>query len=410
MRWRIANFAESTTARTVFVSLVLLNGILIGVEADNPYEGSNFWEIIEYIFVTIFTFEISIKLVGFGLIFWTDWWNVMDFLIVLASVVDLFIKGFSGTESSGVSVLRLLRVLRVVRLIGFLEKLNLLAMAFIEALKSVAWVMILVLIVVYIFAVLGQGFFSDLVTGQDGTPPCPNNRPDCIEAWFGTVTFSMLALFQVMTMDSWSDMARVIGVQHEAAWIYFVIFVALAGLGMMNLLTAVFVEALLEQTASHERKTRAMKEANRQEALNLVANAFAAFDEDGNGVLDAEELAKVKEALDTIEARKMFEDLGLPVDEIIRAISQAAEQGGMLERIDYQEMLVRIDKMHLTPEKEDIWQVENQITKIDEKTIALASQVQQLQTDMGQIQSDVGEILRLLKHKPTELLPVNEFT
>ena len=30
MRWRIANFAESTTARTVFVSLVLLNGILIG--------------------------------------------------------------------------------------------------------------------------------------------------------------------------------------------------------------------------------------------------------------------------------------------------------------------------------------------------------------------------------------------
>ena len=84
---------------------------------------------------------------------------------------------------------------------------------------------------------------------------------------------------------------------------------------------------------------------------------------------------QVKEALDTIEARKMFEDLGLPVDEIIRAISQAgswlplmccelftvaavtAEQGGMLERIDYQEMLVRIDKMHLTPEKEDIWQV-----------------------------------------------------
>ena len=61
----------------------------------------------------------------------------MDFLIVLASVIDLFIKvplslslvydhskpqrvvktagvqGFSGTESSGVSVLRLLRVLRV---------------------------------------------------------------------------------------------------------------------------------------------------------------------------------------------------------------------------------------------------------------------------------------------------------
>ena len=30
MRWRIANFAESTPARTVFISLVMLNGILIG--------------------------------------------------------------------------------------------------------------------------------------------------------------------------------------------------------------------------------------------------------------------------------------------------------------------------------------------------------------------------------------------
>ena len=55
-------------------------------------------------------------------------------------------------------------------------------------------------------------------------------------------------------------------------------------------------------------------------------------------------------------------------------------------------------------------QVENQVKKIDEKTVALASQVQQLQTDMGQIQSDVGEILRLLKHKPAESLPLNEFT
>ena len=43
--------------------------------------------------------------------------------------------------------------------------------------------------------------------------------------------------------------------------------------------------------------------------------------------------------------------------ELFRVAAVTAEQGGMLERIDYQEMLVRIDKMHLTPEKEDIWQV-----------------------------------------------------
>ena len=50
-----------------------------------------------------------------------------------------------------------------------------------------------------------------------------------------------------MTMDSWGDMARTIAEQSHAAWIYFVMFVSFAGLGLMNLLTAVFVEALIEQ-------------------------------------------------------------------------------------------------------------------------------------------------------------------
>ena len=48
-------------------------------------------------------------------------------------------------------------------------------------------------------------------------------------------------------MDSWGDMARTIAEQSHAAWIYFVMFVSFAGLGLMNLLTAVFVEALIEQ-------------------------------------------------------------------------------------------------------------------------------------------------------------------
>ena len=54
-----------------------------------------------------------------------------------------------------------------------------------------------------------------------------------------------------MTMDSWGDMARTIAEQSHAAWIYFVMFVSFAGLGLMNLLTAVFVEALIEQVLGH---------------------------------------------------------------------------------------------------------------------------------------------------------------
>lgn len=400
-RWRIASLAESTVCRFLFISLVLINGVLIGVEADHP-EG-DFWDIVEYFFVIIFTFEIAMKLIGFGTVFWTEWWNTMDFLIVASSVVDIILKEASGNDSSGLSVLRLLRVLRVVRLVGFLEKLDLLARAFVEALKSVAWVMVLVLIIIYIFAVLGQGFFGEMVNDTSrGHPPCPNNNPDCIEAWFSTVTLSMLTLMQVMTLDSWGDMARIIGQQQPAAWVFFISFMLLTGLGMMNLLTAVFVEALLEQTAMHERKAKSTKDTKRKEALTLVAEAFTAFDEDGNGVLDAEELANVNKSLDTAEARKTFETLGLPADEIIRATTQAVEQDpDGVGVMGYHAMLDRIDKMHLPPEKEDIWEVDNRIKRVAEKNNFLSTEVQQLQMDVHNIQTDMQEILSLLEPRVT---------
>ena len=55
---------------------------------------------------------------------------------------------------------------------------------------------------------------------------------------------------EIMTLDSWGDIARTLGDESNAAWLYFVLFVSFAGLGLMNLLTAVFVEALIEQVLS----------------------------------------------------------------------------------------------------------------------------------------------------------------
>ena len=98
-----------------------------------------------------------------------------------------------------------------------------------EACCVVVWVLVLVVLVIYIFAVfaqvivcspclwpclsmlsiLVQGFFGDM-TSEDIGVPCPNNREDCVESWFGTVTLSMLTLLQIMTLDSWVCHAGVI--------------------------------------------------------------------------------------------------------------------------------------------------------------------------------------------------------
>lgn len=55
---------------------------------------------------------------------------------------------------------------------------------------------------------------------------------------------------QMMTMDAWmSTVTRPIGKLYPGAFFFFIFFVGLASLGMLNLLTAIFVESLSRLTA-----------------------------------------------------------------------------------------------------------------------------------------------------------------
>ena len=110
--------------------------------------------------------------------------------------------------------------------------------------------------------------------------------------------------------DGWGEMARLIGEQSYISWIFFVMFVAVAGLGLMNLLTAVFVEALMEQTKMHERRVKWQKEQDRTNTLAQVSEAFQEFDADENGTLDSQELAGVIISMHLVSAGLLFEWTG----------------------------------------------------------------------------------------------------
>ena len=110
--------------------------------------------------------------------------------------------------------------------------------------------------------------------------------------------------------DGWGEMARLIGEQSYISWIFFVMFVAVAGLGLMNLLTAVFVEALMEQTKMHERRVKWQKEQDRTNTLAQVSEAFQEFDADENGTLDSQELTGVIISIHLVSAGLPFEWTG----------------------------------------------------------------------------------------------------
>ena len=101
-RWRLARFIESDQVKGLFAFLVCANAIIIGVSADSDPE-SSYWFYLEIFFVSAFAIETGSKIWVFEGLFWTDNWNVMDFIIVSISLVDLFLGIFLSTDSSGVS-------------------------------------------------------------------------------------------------------------------------------------------------------------------------------------------------------------------------------------------------------------------------------------------------------------------
>jgi voltage-gated sodium channel len=91
---------ESTKVKGFFGILVCLNGLTIGIQADH-YSDHIVWDICEYVFITLFTIELGLKLIAYKHLFWTDTWNVADFVIVLVSIVEIVMGlaiGYTSAE------------------------------------------------------------------------------------------------------------------------------------------------------------------------------------------------------------------------------------------------------------------------------------------------------------------------
>lgn len=130
------------------------------------------------------------------------------------------------------AVLRLARVLRVLRLITAVPRLQLLVTALLRSLPSMSYVALLLCVLFYVYAVLGFSLFG---------PTDPEH--------FGSLGASALTLFQVVTLEGWSEIMRtqlVAGLSPSLTIGYFVTFILLGTMITLNLLIGVIVTGMDE--------------------------------------------------------------------------------------------------------------------------------------------------------------------
>ena len=243
-RERLIALVESDAFRAVVMVLIVLNAITLGLEtypgvvkAIGPWLS---W--FDRIVITVFVFEIMLKLFAYRARFFTDGWHVFDLLVVLISVAP---------NAGPFSVLRALRVMRLFHVMSVAPQLRRVVEALFRALPGMSGIVVVLGLIFYVASVMATKLFHQAeATGK-----------------FATLGDSALTLFQVMTLEGWSEeVMRPVLVDYPWAWVFFLVFITLTSFAVLNLFIAVIVDSLQKEAfvqdevrdelASNEAETR----------------------------------------------------------------------------------------------------------------------------------------------------------
>jgi voltage-gated sodium channel len=233
----------------IVLTFIIANAILAGIETSASIRAAHgpLVDWVQGLVQAVFVVEIALRLAAhwprLGQ-FMRDGWNVFDAVVVLASLLPEV--GVVGT------VARLARLLRVARLVSAFPELRLIVETTLRSIPSLAHVLLLLFLILYVYAILGHRLFS-------ATAP---------EDW-GTLGAALLTLFQVLTLEGWVELQGQVMKVHPWAWVYFLSFVVVAVFVVVNLFIALVINNLESAKAAIGRHA----EAGGPEPESLLAAA-----------------------------------------------------------------------------------------------------------------------------------------
>lgn len=270
----VANFCGRIVGARWFenaiLGLIVLGAVVVGLETSRPLmeRWGAVLHAIDRLVVLAFAVEALLKMASHGRHFWRyfrDPWNVFDFAIVVVCLLPM--------HAQFAAVLRLARVLRTLRLISTLPRLQLLVTALLKSAPSMVYVALLLGLHFYVYGVLGVFLWRD-------------NDP----VHFRDLPTALLTLFQVVTLEGWASVMYVqmygsdvypyvnttsLPVQPSASpiggAIYFVSFVLLGTMIMLNLFIGVIINGMSEAQASLARRAHSAKDRLVQDLEEIEA-------------------------------------------------------------------------------------------------------------------------------------------
>eukprot|EP00397_Hematodinium_sp_SG-2012_P021422 GEMP01022129.1.p1 GENE.GEMP01022129.1~~GEMP01022129.1.p1 ORF type:complete len:330 (+),score=61.38 GEMP01022129.1:81-1070(+) len=214
--------ARSMVFKLLMNFVIIASCVLVGFGVDAEKYGLHHddpgFRIAEHVFLILFILEYAINVFAYGVPFATGPWGALDFAIILAGVISIWIFGIvmllreddiekagafmDGNAWSAFRILRLFQLARTVRLSSKFKLLWSMVRGMVSAFRALMWTFFLMIILFYLFAILGVevvGKNEFLNTFEDP------HVVKLVEIKFGTVLQAMLTSLQIATLDSWNS-------------------------------------------------------------------------------------------------------------------------------------------------------------------------------------------------------------
>jgi voltage-gated sodium channel len=238
------------TFKVFILFLIFLSAVLTGIETylDSAGRHRMILLFLDSFIVYCFAVEIFLKILALGkrpFGFFSDPWNVFDFIIVAVCLIP-------AIDTHFLAVIRIVRVLRILRMVNFFPKLRLLIGALLKSIPSMGYVIMLLALLFYIYSIIGVFIFGE-------------NDP----MHFGDLHHAMVTLFKVLTLEGWTDIMNIqlygnhANGQEEitSLWpfLYFASFILLGAMIIMNLFIGVIMNSMQESHNEIEQELQEIK-------------------------------------------------------------------------------------------------------------------------------------------------------
>eukprot|EP00930_Biecheleria_cincta_P074243 TRINITY_DN61443_c0_g1_i1.p1 TRINITY_DN61443_c0_g1~~TRINITY_DN61443_c0_g1_i1.p1 ORF type:complete len:563 (-),score=70.04 TRINITY_DN61443_c0_g1_i1:45-1733(-) len=283
--------------------MIISNSCLTGTEvqyaaAHRTNSLPAIFAVLQLFFCIVFTVELVIRINAAPSVrkFFKGidkFWSIFDALVVFSSILEIALTYIEDTDKSLLLIARMIRIVRIariIRVVRFLRQLRTMVMTLLNTLPSLAWSIVLIIIIIFMFASAITGAVTQHLLDAQEPPPYREK----LVRHFGSLHESAYSLFTATLGGlSWDELTQVFLKLH---WFYpalFLVYLCILHLAMLNVITGFFCESAFDIIAVDKEEV-VMQMKNEKDLFGReFKEMFDAVDADKSGEVTFNEMEAI---------------------------------------------------------------------------------------------------------------------